>query len=174
MPYDDPFRLRVMKVIAAAIKTVTPENEYNLDLSDYEDADTGKTRERVFRGRTIFGDDDPVPMVVILEDPRAPDGPPQPQHASAHISVMRLLVQGFVADDKDHPLDPAYHASAAIIKALVLEKKRLDLFGMKVRIQSMHIETPVHRPADNEVSSQAYFVFGLRLTLVEKADDPFF
>lgn len=178
---SDPFRLRVLKALTDTIKAVTISNGYEIDLGDFVDADTGLTQARVFRGRTMFGDNDPLPMVAILEDPRGQDTPPQPQHTSgAAVGTMRLLIQGFVQDDKDHPLDPAYIASSQIVKALALQKAPKptfsgpDILGFNGRVQSMTIEQPVHRPADNEISEKAYFVLGVTLSLVEKLDDPFF
>lgn len=175
MPYNDPFRLRVVKAVTEAIKSIRPDNGCRIDFGDFVDDETGLVRERVFRGRTSFGDNDPLPMVVILEDPRSSDPVSQAQHTQgAAVGKMRLLIQGFIRDDQDHPLDEAYTASAEVVKALVQQKTARDAFGMKGRITFMNIEQPIHRLADNEVATTSYFIVGLSMNLIEKLDDPWF
>ena len=109
---SDPFRLRVLKAMTATLKSVTIENGYVHDLS-----------MAVFRGRDDFGDDDPLPLVSILEHPDALDTT-QAKNDSGAINPFRLLVQGFVKDDPENPTDPAYHLVADVITALVKEKKK--------------------------------------------------
>jgi hypothetical protein len=83
---------------------ITPANGYSFDL-------TGK----VFRGRLVFGADDPDPVVSIVE------------HLSADISVdvagenrisraetWVLLVQGWIRIIDEHPTDEAYNLKAAV------------------------------------------------------------
>src|SRR5690606_31751898 len=84
-----------------------PENGYEFDLS-----------ESVFRGRSLVGADDPVPLVTLVESLR-----PEPGRAAGHLDEIRrdvwpLIVQGWVDDDTDHPTDPAYQLMAAVEKRL--------------------------------------------------------
>jgi hypothetical protein len=169
---SDPFRLKVMKAISAQLKTVTPLNGFMFDLSDYTD-EAGRTKERVFRGRVTFGENDPVPMVVVLEDPRAIDSNNAKDETPASINKLRLLVQGFVQDDKEHPLDPAYNFSADVISALVKAKAdRFNILGMDGKITALSFGQPIHRPGGDEVSSNAYFIVGVTLTMVENLECP--
>jgi hypothetical protein len=168
----DPFRLRLLKAITDQLKTVTIANGYDNDLSDYSD-ENGILRERVFRGRTMFGESDPIPLVSILEDPRVPDGSSTGASGGKTISKLRLLIQGFVSDDIAHPTDNAVYLSADCIEALVAAKRdKTNILGMGGRVTAMVCGTPVHRPADNEVSDTCYFLFGLTLTITEDLENP--
>lgn len=173
---DDPFRLKVMKALCAQLKTITLANGYQHDMADYLD-DDGVTMERVFRGRDLFGDNDGLPMLSILEDPRSVDSNNAPSNSPNAVTPWRLIIQGFVRDDKLHPLDPAYYLSADVVKALAAAKEsRVDFLGFGKRapcILSMNIGSPIHRPGDDEVSAAAYFIVPVTLTLAEILDQPY-
>ncbi|QPC91447.1 hypothetical protein [Mesorhizobium sp. INR15] len=172
----DPFRLRVAKAFCGVLKSIAPSNGYRLDFSDFTD-DAGRPAERVFRGRTIYGENDPLPMLSVLEDPRSRD----PNNASGSVlagNQWRLLIQGFVPDDKMHPLDPAYIASAEVVSALAKAKKVKDynflgLGNVGPCVTGISIGEPVHRPPDDEVSAVAYFLVPVTLTLAENLETPF-
>lgn len=169
----DPFRLRVMKAVTAALKTVTVPNGFQNDLSDFTDA-AGRTQTRVFRGRTVFGDTDPLPMVTILEDPKSAESDDSRMSVNS-AGPWRLLIQGFVLDDPEHPLDPAYLMAADVIKALVNTKRGQggNILGMAGKVMALSVGSPIHRPADGEVSSTAFFLLPITLTLVEDRENPF-
>lgn len=174
----DSFRLRLMKSISAALKEITPTNGFEHDFADFVDS-AGRPAERVFRGRDFFGENDPLPMLSILEDPRAeppvngPVGSPKAQN------IFKVLIQGFVQDDKDHPLDPAYALSAEVIKAIVdAAQSSIGLLGMNQQkrapcVSGMSIGQPVHRPGRDEVSDHAYCLVGLTFLLSEDLSKPF-
>lgn len=172
----DPFRLRVMKALSAQIKTVTVANGYTHDLSDYID-EAGRTAERVFRGRDIFSGGELLPFVSILEDFRSQD---TLQPASGHAGSAgkwKILVQGFVKDDFDHPTDPAYHLCADVIAAIVQAKMdRKNILGQGNRmpcVTALEIGQPVVRPADGQISDAAFFFLPVTLTVVEDLENPF-
>lgn len=172
----EAFRLRVMKALSTQLKTITPVNGYSNNLADYDDE--GRQRERVFRGRDIFGATDPLPLLAVLEDPRAEPSDNGSDSRGA-TGKLRLIIQGFVntPENELHPLDAAYVLSAEIIKALALSKRNpYDILGLGSRapcISHMAIGQPVHRPGKDAVSDNAYLLVGVTLTLVEKLDDPF-
>lgn len=172
----DPFRLRVMKAVCDQLKTIAPANQYENDLSDFVDA-ADRPAERVFRGRTIYGDNDPLPMLAVLEDPRALEQNNGSANSTASAGQFRILIQGFAADDKKHPLDPAYRLSAEVVEALVKAKKdRFNVLGLgsvSPCIMGLTIGQPVHRPPDDEVSAVAYFLVPVTLTLAENLETPF-
>lgn len=169
---SDPFRLSVMKAITAQLKSVTLTNGYSHDLSDTTDR-AGRTVSRVSRGRVRFGDSDPIPMVAVLEDPRAIEAHNASDENPIAANKFRILIQGFVQDDKENPLDPAYQLSADAISALVKAKgDRFNILGMNGRVSALSIGQPVHRPGADEVSEHAYFVFGVTLTLIEDLERP--
>lgn len=169
---SDPFRLQVMKAVTERLKTITPANGYMHDLSDFTDQ-AGRTVTRVSRGRLNFGASDEVPFLAVLEDPRAIDANNAKDETPVAANKMRLLIQGFVEDDKDHPLDPAYHLSADAISALVKGKSdRFNILDMGGKVSALSIGQPVHRPGADEVSTNAYFIFGVTLTLIENLECP--
>lgn len=174
----DAFRLRLMKGITEALKQITPANGYTHDLSDYTDS-AGRTAERVFRGRDVFGQNDPLPMLAILEDPRAPEAFNGSTTSAKAQNTFRVLIQGFVRDDKNHPLDPAYALAAEAIKVIAVAKAaNSGILGLNQKMRSpcvtsVQIGQPVHRPGKDEVSEHAYFLFGLTLLLAEDLENPF-
>lgn len=171
----DPFRLRVMKAVSAAIKGITPANGFTHDLSDYVDAD-GITRERVFRGRDLFGPSDGLPMISILEDFRAQPIKAQSPEGGNQRNAFPILIQGFVKDDADHPLDPAYMLEAEVRQVMAAANVRFNILGTGDRapcVSDMVIGAPICRPADNEYSTVAYFFLSVTLTLSEDLTRPF-
>lgn len=181
----DSFRLRVLKAVTACIKTVTPANGYTNDLADF--TEQGATLARVFRGRSAFGDGDPLPMVSILENPSALDAVLDRDGAEDRggdkINEWDLLIQGFVKDDPDNPTDPAHALVAEVIAALAKEAERKgsdgrspDILGFGYRqpcVTAIAIGNPIVRPADNVNSTQAFFWVNVRLTLAEDITRPF-
>lgn len=172
----DPFRLRVKKAISAQLKGVTIANGYVYDLDDYPDT-AGRTAERVFRGRDQYGDNDPLPMVSILEDPRAMDARNANEDETATTGEYKLLIMGFVEDDRENPTDPADMLAADIIKALVKSKTEkyniLGLGGKMPCVYKLVVGQPVVRPADGIVADVAFCYIMLTLTLVEDLEKPY-
>lgn len=166
---SDPFRLRVLKALTTTLKEITPANGYVNDLS-----------ESVFRGRDTFGEDDPLPMISILENPRATD-PSQLADGTGSSADWELLIQGFVKDDHMNPTDPAYWLEAEVRKRLAQEKDRArdfdgpGIFGLGQKapcVTGIVIGNPVCRPAD-ETSDVAFCWLAVTLTLVEDLEKPF-
>lgn len=166
-PPPDPYRLRVQKAISAVLKEITPANGYQHDLSN-----------AVFRGRNIFGESDPLPMVSILEAPIQPDAPRLPDGGATQNGPWELVIQGFVDDDKRNPTDPAHRLLADVKKRLAQECKAYvpgggyKTFGMEGKLGKLTIGTGVVRPPD-EISSKAYFWLTINLQLFEAMDDPY-
>lgn len=166
----DPFRLLVLKSLTEVIERVNPENDCEFDL-----------RGRVFRGRLQYGDDDPIPMVSILEPPIPLEGlSGQPDNARGS-SQWELLVQGFVSDDQKNPSDPAYRLMAEVKQALVREKKTGSLFGYHYQdagrnkgnaVTNMQIGQGAVRPAD-ETSGKGFFWLSLLISITENLGDPY-
>lgn len=174
----DPFRLRVLKALTDHLKSITPTNGYETDLSDFTAAD-GITSPRVFRGRDSFGDSDELPFISILEDFRPEEQTLGSVGSTEAAGEWRLLIQGFVKDDPQNPTDPAYTVSADLMKALILLRKGtnkrniLGLGGVMPCVTDITFKQPVVRPADGEVSSTSFFFITLNLKLAENLENPF-
>lgn len=162
----DPFRLRVLKALSTALEEINPDNGYSFDM-----------RGKVFRGRDMFGDHDPIPMLCILEsvEQTTPLESSQPTGAGEIKSYWDLQVQGFVDDDFDHPTDPAHFLMAEVKKRLVQERirdRQYNIFGLGGRVTELKFSPGIVRPAD-ELSGKAYFWLRVTLTLVENLVDPY-
>lgn len=160
----DPFRLKVLKALTAALEEITPANGYTYDLSG-----------KVFRGRDIFGQDDEPPFIAILESIEQDENIPSPAAGGTIKGPWTLQIQGFVPDDRDNPTDPAHVMMAEVKKRLIEERVRerqCNILGMQGRVVEMRISQGVVRPAD-EISSSAYFWLRMTLVLVENLLDPY-
>jgi len=164
--------------LTAVLKSITPANGYVNDLSDYED-DEGVKQTRVFRGRNIFGTDDPIPMISVLENPHTePTQHESPRGATTVIGPWELLIQGFSDDDPNNPSDPAHYLMADVKMALVKERRTLqgnvnpNIFGMGRTVTDMTVGTGVVRPPD-DVSAKACFWLILTLQMAEDMQNPF-
>lgn len=163
----EPFRLRVQKALCAALEEITPANGYTFDLTD-----------AVFRGRDIFGDKDPLPMVAILEPPVPPEEIRAPRDSAGGYGDWDLLLQGFVDTDPTNvlnPTDPAHFLLADVKKRLAKEKVRngtYNALGMDNQVEIGPIGRGVVRPPD-EISARAYFWLTLTLRVAEDPEDPF-
>lgn len=159
-----PLRLRILKSLTRVIEGVTPANGYHHDL-------TG----RVFRGRVRYDQDDPIPMISILEAPIPQDPPLMSGQTTATFGDWELLIQGFVDDDRINPSDPAHHLMAEV-KAVIVKEKAAnygnDLFGMGNRVRSMSIGQGSVRPSDDP-TAEAFFWFKLTLNVVEDLESPY-
>lgn len=182
-PFDDPFRLRVLKALSASLEEITPANGYKHDL-------TGA----VFRGRDLFGgEDDPIPMVSILEPPLPIDQLVSPPLAKESIGDWDLLLQGFVKDDLKNPCDPAYLLLADVKRRLVVEKSRAinaipgrlgsgtpdplglgkNVNGVSNFVRELVIGPGVVRPPGDGISDKAYFWLNLTIKIAEDISQPF-
>lgn len=161
---SDPFRLRVLKALSAALEEINPDNGYSFDM-----------RGNVFRGRDMFGDSDPVPMISVLEAIDEKAQIPSPEGGAHSTGPWELLVQGFLDDDLVHPTDPAHLLMAEVKKRLVQERVRerqRNILGMGGKVTELRFSSGVVRPPDED-SAKAYFWLRLTLVLVENLLDPY-
>ncbi len=176
---DAPFKLRVLRSLTDVIKSVTPVNGYVSDLADFDPGD-GTDMPRVFRGRPWFGDNDPIPMVSILEGTTpADDLFDEPADCESGEYDWQILVQGWVHDDPVNPTDPAYVLMRDVRRRLIREKTRKkpnshipDPFGSSTfgfpgcAVTKLRVGSGVVRPAD-DVSAKAWFWLSLTIRIVE-------
>jgi len=173
-----PFKLRVLRALTDSLKQITPANGYVTDMADFND--NGALTARVYRGRAWFGDDDPIPMISILEGVHPADEVAEPP-ADTPVAEYDwpIMIQGFVDDDPLNPTDPAYLLLADVRKRLAWERKRklptdpteADPLGLglgKNRITKLSFGAGVVRPAD-DVSARAYFWLSTTLRIVDDA-----
>ena len=169
MASDRPFRLRVLDGVTNVLKSITVANGYRHDMA-----------EAVFRGRLVFGDDDPVPLIAINEAP-LPDTPTLAKPASGvWEGPWELMIQGWVDDDKLNPTDPAHFLMADVRKALAKERSEQlrpgrgnNLFGMGGLVTDFQIGASLVRPAEEQVNELANFLLSVTLQIAENMNDPY-
>lgn len=165
---EDPFRLRVLTMLQRSLQGMRPATGYTHDMS-----------KSVYIGRDMFGSDDPVPLIAILEDPEFPPLVPSPGDSDDVITPWNLLIQGFIDPAQgDQPLRPAYVLAAETRRALHVAARQLDgrtpdYFAMGGRIDRYALGSPIVRPADDQVADKAYFWLRLHLRIVENLLDPY-
>lgn len=164
----DPFRLKVQKRLSEELQAITPENGFEHDLT-----------QGVFRGRSWFGPDDPVPMISILEEPKEADRQAARPRTGVTRGPYELLVQGFAQDDHENPTDPAHHLMADVQKRLAEVVETSELSGKifsdlstTSTVAGMNFGGGVVRPPDEEVSAKAYFWLRVTFDLVEDHRNP--
>lgn len=163
----DPFRLRVLKALTAVIENVGQQAD-----------DVNVLQGMVFRGREYYGDDEPLPMVSLLEPPLSVDRLPSTEANPDTFGDWDILVQGWVKDDKLNPCDPAYQLSAEVIRAIALERMkwqgpgRRNLLGEGESIVDIVIGSPIVRPPD-VTSARACFYLIVTLRISEDLTNPF-
>lgn len=166
MAEDTVLRLRILRKLTTWLEGVDGVL-FDLGVNDMAG--------RVFRGRVIFGESDPIPMLSILENPIPLDQIDSPSDSVDSTGDWELLVQGFADDDKDNPTDPAHVLMAATksrLAELMQQNKDFAILGMGKHITKIRVGSGVVRPPD-EISAKAYFWLGLSLTVVENLLDPF-
>lgn len=175
MPFDYPLRLEIQRRLSGILREITPGNGYIIDLS----AAANSASNCVFRGRMIYGENDPLPMLSILEVPIPIEQRIPPQDAPESSGLWEMMIQGFAVDDRANPTDPAHVLMADVKKRLALEKKKTDwnkpeqgILGLGRYVTGMFIGPGVVRPPD-EISAKAYFWLTITLDLAEDLDDPY-
>lgn len=171
----DSRQLDILKKLTVHIQGVTYDNGYDFDLS-----------QSVFRGRMIYGDSDPLPMVSIVE------------HLSADVSVdvagennimqqplWVLLVQGWLAHDPDNPTDIAYQLKASVehrlARLIKMNPSNGDplypdeyLLGIVDTITGIAIGPGVVSVSLRaEASARAFFYLPVGISLALDVSDPF-
>lgn len=163
-----PLRLRILTALTASLKEISTANGYHTDF-----------QERVWRGRVVFGENDPLPLLSILEVPIPLDQTPSPVDSEFSSGTWELMVQGFVEDDPENPTDPAHYAMADVKKRLARERRKASnmtneegILGLGNFVTGLRIGTGVVRPPD-EISAKAYFWLTIALDMVEDLADPY-
>jgi hypothetical protein len=172
---ENPLRLEIMKRLCGILREITPANGYVSDFSGEEDTEDNK----VFRGRAVFGEGDPLPMLSVLESPIPLEQLPSPIDSGYNAGGWEIMIQGFLDDDKTNPTDPAYVALADVRKRIAIESKKVSAMreedgplGLLDQVTKITTGIGTVRPPD-EVSAKAYFWLLIVLEIVEDVTDPY-
>ena len=174
----DPLRLVIQKALCAKLREITVANGYALDFRG-EGLNKGDAPQRVFRGRTVYGTSDPLPMLSVLETPIPLEQLEPPKSSGLSSGSWELMVQGFFADDSENPTDPAHVGLADVRKILAIEslKPEVDhtnkgILDLGNHITGLKIGAGVVRPPD-EVSDKAYFWLLIEIEMNEDLTEPY-
>jgi len=157
-------RLNVLIALSDLLKTMTPANGWDYDLS-----------AAVFRGRSRFDETDPDTMVSILEAPKPDYGFAVAELGSQRKEEWNLLLQGWCPDDGEHPTDNAHEFMWAVEqllnKVIAIDgnsgKERFpNEYLLGRRISSFAFGPGVVRPPTEGISSKAFFYLPVRIGLV--------
>ena len=166
----DHIKLQVLKALTAHLEGITKANGYQHDLKD-----------KVFRGRSVIGASEQVPMLNILESPSPLDGFFANEQKTLRKDTWVLLLQGWAEDDARNPTDPVYPLLADVQRRLS-DIVSLDegsnrprwpgVYMLKGLISDMDIGQVAVRPADEGESAKAFFYMPIRITLPVNLIDP--
>ena len=181
----DPTKLIIAKKLTDLLRQeIGPEGcMFDMRSVPRQD-DPNVIQHRVFRGRTDFGDSDPVPCISILEAPLDPRS--QTEVASAgynremQINEWLFFIQGWIVDDKENPTDPAYRLAGAIewqLGKVYATNSRgnatyPDIYMFGRLVSAIRVGQSVVRPPD-DLSSYAYCYLPVVLTLAGDVSKPF-
>lgn len=170
----DARQLDILKRLGAHLEGITPANGYDFDMTGV-----------VFRGRAFYGDDDPLPMLGLLEY-LSPD---INLEVAGDNNIMRqetwiVLVQGFVQQQPTNPTDDAYQLKAAVEKRLSETVATVNgdpafppayMLGLhKKGIVNLSIGPGIVTvPREGPVSAYAFFYLPVGITRAVNLTDPF-
>jgi hypothetical protein len=171
----DSIQLHILKAITIHLQGVTPANDYDFDLS-----------AAVFRGRLLYGDDVPLPMVSIVEHLQGDittdtAGENQIERTETWI----LLVQGITRNAIENPTDETYNLKAAVEHRLARTIKMNAkgdpefpdeyFFGLRSlkAITGLTIGPGIVSPPREGISSRAFFYLPLGVGLATDISNPY-
>jgi len=179
--YPTSKKLAILRALCTHLEGITRANGYEFNMQP-QISDNGKMVPRVVRGRTVFGDSDPVPLISVLEGP-VPDKDPVPVGVN---EVQRTddwiqFVQGWTHTPEDYPTDPAYQLMAAVEKRLseIISVRKSGLpvnpavYLLGNSIAGFAIGPGVVRPPQDGVSSKAFFYLPVIIRLPVDVTRPF-
>lgn len=163
----DPIRLQILKLLTTHLAGVTPANGFVSDLS---------APGAVSRGRHLHGENDPTPMVAILENPRLNDSFRAGEQNAQRYDSLSLLVQGWVKSDSEHPTDPAYQVAEDVelrLGEIIATDRQGDplipqAYLLGRLIGSMTIGNYSVRPPSEQTSNKAFFYLTLEISLANE------
>lgn len=165
-----PKKLLILQRLTAVLQGITPANGYAMDLSN-----------AVFRGRSTYGADAPLPCLSILEAPKPDTGLFGGTNSLKFTEEWMLMLQGWAVDDDVNPSDPAYELEAAVRKRLYVligvksSQSPIDpeLYLLGRLVSCVLIGPAVIRPPEANASAKAFFYLPLRVSLQTDVSQPY-
>lgn len=168
----DPQKLIILKALTEwleGIQHVEPDPGSGIVGADWRGFNL---QGAVFRGLSVYGEQEALPMLSILESPR-PDVPVYAgENREARAEDWVLLLQGWVKDDKRNPTDPAYMLADVVERRLGQLIATDPQSGFAIdpanyllgrRLTKLEISPYVVRPPTEGISAKAFFYMPLKL-----------
>lgn len=160
----------IMRRLAEHITGVRVADGYLYDLED-----------KVFRGRTQFGEEVQPPFVSILEAPRPIDPNSGGVSTVNRQSRWMLLVQGFAVDDRVNPTDPAYDLAADVefrlSRIIAIDDQGMPAFPEEFQLGfkdvTLELQETIVRPPDTDISDTAFFYLPVVVQAVTDLRKPY-
>lgn len=160
---DHP-KLAALKKLTTLLEGITIADGYHVDLAG-----------KVFRGRMLFGDDDPETMVSFIEQPVQDYGELVGAN-QARTYEFGVILQGFTTDDPLNPSDVMYDMSQDIEKrfAMISEQAKNGapvypgIYLLDNTINSFKFSPGIVRPPDGNVSKRALLYMPIRIGLATR------
>lgn len=165
----------VLRRLTAHLEAV----EYDSDVPDLGHVSLAS---KVYRGRTVFGDEIRPPFLSILEAPRQLVSEGRGEAKTTLKYDWGILIQGFVPDYPKHPTDPAYELAAYVEQRMsrLIQQETSGAgprypaeFKLGRLVNDVLFKNPIVRPPDNDVSDTAYFYMPVTFEFVADMVSPF-
>lgn len=156
-------QLAILDALTGLLEGINPDNDYDYDL-----------RGRVFVGRLIFGNSDPVPVISVVESPRPdPFALSEVQSKLKRLERWELFVQGWAeGEDITQPTRETYLLKGVVEMRLArmaqLKPNASGGLYPEFRLGGLVGEAQIGpgsvRPADGRDVSRPFFFIPLQLT----------
>lgn len=157
------YRLTILKRLTAHLAGMTTDDGFTYDMAD-----------RVFRGRTEFGDEmGDQPWLSLIEAPRPDLSAIFATSNEARSEKWELLIQGWAKADDTNPTDSLYPllGDTEARLAEILSERHTDTYmlgrdaGGFTYIVDLQVLPPVVRPPSSTPAAKACFYLPLRIGL---------
>lgn len=166
-------RLDVVRRLTAHLEGMTVAGGYGYDMAG-----------KVYRGRSVFGDEVDAPFLSVLESPRMEDQVARGgEEMLTRVESLMLLVQGFGISDATNPLDGAYdllaHVERRLAELIALNPDSGRPFSpawmLNRTVSKIMLVQPVVRSpgADNTQSRHAFFYLPVSIEFPYNPYTPF-
>lgn len=175
------YRLNVLKKLTAHLELMNPDDGFSGAVAGLD------LRTKVHRGRLLFGDNDPVPMLSIVEFPRPGAGTYADNEETTRSAEWPLVLQGWCENDTQNPSDPAYNLMADVVQQLSkinVKDSAYYLLGKpdpsdplaavrNYNIAGIRLGPGVVRPPEGQLSTHAFFYLPIWVKLAEISNKPY-
>lgn len=167
-------KLSILKALSEHLEGINPDTTPGCPYD---------LRDKVYRGRVVFGEETKPPFIALLEAPRQINPAGGGEAKLLQDEDWVVLIQGFVDDDSKHPSDEAYDLLAWTqqrMARITAQKNSGGNGGMYPaeyrlggKVGEILYQIPIVRPGKDDVSATAYFYMPVTIKMVTDLANPF-